>query len=252
MFTIVCYLLYACTAGSNASMKPTLTLASSTPSKEIKATETLVRTISIPTPFTTTPTATATSTLFPSPTQTNTNTPIPILPVVTEWLTYTYPITTAVLTIQYPSNWQVHPNYESDIVSFTLDNAIDNSNKHYLLPYYVVALEVYQRPSKYISVTNPHTWEPNEGGYTVIWERPIQIQKGKLSGIEFMWGTGSPESLNAIIYDPQAELDIRLRTFFNSEGIEYINAEGYEAVLDRYWVFEYMLHSIQSQVWIKK
>ncbi len=195
------------------------------------------------------PAKTDTATPLPTSTPTITNTPIPILPIITDWYTYTH---SSGVSIQYPSGWDtsVYSYTDSVDIYFRLAKALDIS------PFYQIFLEVYERPINYRKIADPHTWQPNEGGYEIHWEKQLNVDN--TPGIIFVWGAyriGSEDQqgewdtfpdLIGILYSEKYELDIRLSAYFNAETARLFDAERFEDVFKaRYYVFDHMFRSIR-------
>ena len=180
-----------------------------------------------------------------TPTPTFLVTPLPVLPEVSRWYTYTF----YVVSFQYPADWQIHSINSTDYsyfnfhAYFRLDRATDVS------PFYWINLDFYIQERD--AIPNPHSSEPNEGGYAVQWERPISV--GGLPGIEFVWGAykgkgewDSLPTLNAWLYYAPKKLDIRLTAAFDRQTIDRALVEGHQPVIDESYVaFHHMLQSIQ-------
>jgi len=183
-------------------------------------------------------TATPTDPFIATPT--DTKTPYPVVPVVSEWDTYT----ASGVSIQYPANWQVHTINSPEYVNFRLDEAVDVSQ------FYSIMLEIYDRPVEQRKIDDPHAWQPNEGGYEIHWEQPILIHT--IPGIEFIWGArrgdewDSRPTLMAVLYSEPDQLDIRLSTGFDGNTMNLETADGIRKVIqEKYSVFEHMLQSIK-------
>lgn len=86
-------------------------------------------------------------------------------------------------------------------------------------------------------MTDPHSWGPNEGGYEVLWEKPISIQDA--DGLEFIYGIPSdnPVSgwLTAIYYSEKHGLEVRLDSFADTIPTES----------NKYNIFEHMVKSVR-------
>ena len=248
VFLLAAILLSGCTSTEVASVT-THSAASTT-----QPANTLAPTRSAASSFTPLPTITYTAT--PLPTETNTVTPLPtgtptviptptLITTISEWYTYTSPTG---VSIQYPAGWyvNVHGYPPDDSVSFKLYDTPNVSR------YYWINLEIYNRPPEQRSIADPHTWQPNEGGYEIQWEKPLWIDN--IPGIEFVWGAydeglnqwDSWPSLDAILYSPSYQLDIRLSTGFDRETLDLAMVVGFEEAIQmqKYFIFEYMLQSI--------
>ena len=167
------------------------------------------------------------------------------MPTVTEWYTYRSP---SGVSIEYPAFWQVYTIGTPDSVAFRLDAAKEISI------FYWINIDIYNRPIQDRDTADPHTWYPNEGGYEILWERPIIIDN--LPGVEFAWGTYKNDerrwrnmpTLMAILYSEQYQLDIRLTAGFNEETADLALVEGFDKVIgEKFTVFEYMLQSIRIE-----
>ncbi|MEJ5309155.1 MAG: hypothetical protein WHX52_05250 [Anaerolineae bacterium] len=111
-------------------------------------------------------------------------------------------------------------------------------------------MEVYNRPRKERAITDPHSWEGNEGGYKVHWEKKISIESAE--GLEFVWGAvldnqwDTAPSLEAVYYSEQYELDIRLSTAFDIPYLELMqSSDPAGAISARFGIFEHMVQSIR-------
>jgi len=137
-----------------------------------------------------------------------------------KWATYRFDIG---VTFEYPSEWTI---LSKDIDSVRFSGYENN-----------MRVAVYDRLVEDRAVANPHTWGPNEGGYEVLWEKPISIENA--DGLEFIWGRPSDNEvagyLKAIYYSEQYELDVRLST--DSDNITIDS--------DTFSVFEYMVQSVR-------
>ena len=100
-----------------------------------------------------------------------------------------------------------------------------------------VRVEVYTRPVEDRAVANPHSWGTNEGGYEVLWEKPISVENAE--GLEFVWGQPSDNQvvgyLYAILYSERYELDVRL----------VMEAATVPTNTDQFRVFEHMVQSVR-------
>lgn len=199
-----------------------------------------------------TPTFTQAATPITIPLQTNTpestvtptSTLLPPFPVVKEWATYTFSFRDVEVSIQYPADWQVNPSKNSDQITiqifFGLDAAFGISRNYGYL------LHIYKRPIADRHITDPHTWEPNEGGYKVLWEKPVKVDD--LTGGEFVRGTDLLGSLDGILYSEEYELDIRLSGELDHIDEKEVIEIGYDNIIqEKFYVFEYMLQSIRVQ-----
>ena len=128
------------------------------------------------------------------------------------------------VTFEHPSEWNINIQ-AMDFVRFSVYEG--NS----------VRAEVYDRPVEDSTVTNPHSWGSNEGGYEVLWEKPISIEQA--NGLEFIWGQQNDRQvageLIVILYSEQYELDVRL----------VMEAATIPTNADKFRVFEHMVQSIR-------
>ena len=200
--------------------------------------------------LTTTPTSTVpieTSTEKPVilPSSTPVHTPpatVTALPTaVTSWSTYVFP---EGVSVEYPTGWIVTPYTTLSLVDFS------STAEKYDPLMFTVRVEVYLRAMADREITDPHTWEDNEGGYKVHWEKPISIEGAE--GLQFVWGViqhgqwWTPPSLQAVYYSELYELDIRLTTFFDRENIVVATMVDLpESIAARVSVFESMVQSVR-------
>jgi hypothetical protein len=160
---------------------------------------------------------------------------------VTSWSTYVF---TEGVSVEYPTGWVVTPYTTLSLVDFS------STAEKYDPLMFTVRVEVYVRPMANRQITDPHTWEDNEGGYKVHWEKPISIEGAE--GLEFVWGVfkrrqwSTPPSLQAVYYSDLYELDVRLQTFFDRENLEVATMMDLpEGVAARVTVFEHMVQSVR-------
>ncbi len=183
-----------------------------------------------------------TQTALPLPTSSPapTPTPFPQVPIATGWLTFTHE---SGVSLQYPANWQVrsNPSYNMVVFGIQLDEGF--------IPSHRVVLDVYGRSHKDRAITNPYTWQPNEGGYEVHWANPISIAVA--SGLEFVWGSyydrkwDTRPTLYAVYYSEKFELDVRLSTSIDDGSIKLIETNGFtDTIASRFAVFEHMMKSV--------
>ena len=152
-----------------------------------------------------------------------------------DWVTYVF---TAGVSVEYPSGWAIVPSVY-DFVDFRPPTGGN----------YSVRLEVYDRPLQNRATADPHSWEGNEGGYEVHWEKPISIQNA--DGLEFIWGVirdnqweGLP-FLMAVYYSEQYELDVRLTTAFDSQSAEMAQTLGLtDTISTNFGIFDHMVQSV--------
>lgn len=165
------------------------------------------------------------ATVMPTPSLLPTS--IPTAPLVTrldieniKWATYKF---SAGVTFEYPSEWII---ISQDVNWVWFSGYGEN-----------VRVNVYDRPAERKAVANPHTWGTNEGGYEVLWEKPISIENA--AGLEFIWGQPSNDQiagyLYAIYYSEQHELDVRLSTDSDTITIDS----------DTFRAFEHMVQSVR-------
>jgi hypothetical protein len=165
-----------------------------------------------------------------SPTITLASVPTPAEIVVTQpalrkmkWATYVFD---AGVSFQYPAD---------GIVVSSQEDSVEFLETPYLP--YNVKVNVYHRPAKDKAVTDPHSWGANEGGYKILWEKPIAIEGA--DGLEFIWGIPADKKIGgvlyAIYYSKQRELEVRLRT----------DADIVPDKSNKFGVFEYMVQSVQ-------
>ena len=160
---------------------------------------------------------------------------------VTSWSTYVF---TEGVSVEYPTGWIVTPDKTLSLVDFS-----SRAEKYDPLMV-TVRVEVYLRPVADRETTDPHTWEDNEGGYKVHWEKPISIEGAE--GLEFVWGViqhgqwWTPPSLQAVYYSELYELDVRLKTSFDREYIELATMVDLpKSIAARVTVFEQMVQSVR-------
>lgn len=222
-FMLVGFSLFACTTNSTA----VLTIPS----------------MAVPTsvPVTATPRENNMPTSLPILTVSPTKTAITQATVVTDWVSFVF---TDGVSIDYPAGWTVAPSSALPYVDFKPPNAEKNDTSS------SVRLAVYQRPLDDRKIADPHSWEDNEGGYKVHWEKTIYVNGEE--GLEFVWGSTRNEQwwsipvLMAVYYSETYELDIRLTTFFDKENIKLAETNGLpETIRTRFGVFEHMAESIR-------
>jgi hypothetical protein len=238
---------------SACATKPAVTTTSSSfPSQETISSQTISNPV-IPSKTSTPlifPTLTISPTASNSPTLTETNTPLPFstyapIPTatrseITEWTTY---VLTNGVTVDYPTGWTVE--LIPTAVYFNppiMRNPYDN--------YSNVILEVHHLSLQDRRIADPHSWEPNEGGYEVLWEKPISIDSAE--GLEFVWGEvhdnlgETAPMLHAIYYSKRYELDISIFTGFDQRSISSIQEIGFtDTISSRFGVFEHMVQSVR-------
>jgi len=139
-----------------------------------------------------------------------------------KWTTFTFD---AGVSFAYPSTWTIISS-QGDSVEFSGFSSI---------PY--LRVEANHLPIEEKAIGDPHSWQPNEGGYEILWEKPISIENAK--GLEFIWGTPADDQLSAMLiaiyYSEQHELEVRLST----------NSERTPSESDSFNVFEYMVQSVR-------
>jgi hypothetical protein len=180
--------------------------------------------LSTPTLLVMPPTLTATVTETPVPTLTPTG--IVITPPAFEeikWAPYEFQVGAS---FEYPSDWFINSiTRQEDFVEF-------------VFPYspYNLSARVFDLPVNDKAMTDPHSWGANEGGYELLWEKPISIQDA--SGLEFIWGVPSDNPvggwLTAIYYSEKHGLMLRLDTFAHAIPTESNN----------YNIFEHIVQSV--------
>jgi hypothetical protein len=209
------------------------------------------------TPFFHTATPVPTQTQLPSatvsspPTQSVPWTPVPLS--VIEWIRYEHD--KSGVTVEYPSDWcTIHLRGDEDWNEYT-DYHISyfgppecESWRGLVQEYPGVILEIYRRPLQSRSVTDPHTWQPNEGGCKVQWERPVSVPNAE--GLQFVWASddfdGPCRTVMTIYYSQSFELEIRLSTDIPPAVWEKAISEGFEeAVASDYAILDYMSRSIR-------
>jgi len=151
------------------------------------------------------------------------------------------------VAFQYPVGWQVRITRElADEISGTFESP---SYDAILAPnYHRVRFNIYDRPFEQRDVANPSTWQPNEGGFEVLWAKPITITAA--GGVEFVWGSHwqqeAPPRLYAIYYSEQYELDIRLSTAMDNESLQIAKTRGFtDTVAARFAFFEHIVDNIR-------
>jgi hypothetical protein len=95
-------------------------------------------------------------------------------------------------------------------------------------------------------VTDPYTWQPNEGGYEVFWAKTIMMAEAE--GLEFVWarrtGSGFEDgSLMAITYSEPNQLDIRLYMGLPNAILREGEEEELDFILSEFDFFEAMAKS---------
>lgn len=247
------------------SATPSEPLTAASPALQHSATNTPVPTwTSTSTPY---PTSTTTYTQHPTPEvifpemapnlsisvptliPTITATPFPFLPVVSEWLTYTY---AGGVSIQYPAGWKITVwDWEEDAtISIELPEAIGDS------PFYTYRLYIYHRPPEHKSTADPHSWQPNEGGYEIQWEKSVVIDNSP--GFVVVWGSfrinpdtnkrewDSTPTLNVNLYNEKYSLDVRLVKSLDRDTVLEFDPETFGSTAwKKYYVFEHMFNSIR-------
>jgi hypothetical protein len=142
-----------------------------------------------------------------------------------EWATYVFEVG---VSFEYPHDWIIMASREHE-------ESVEFFATAYLP--YNVRVDVDHRPVKDKAIADPHSWVPNEGGYEVLWEKPIAIENAQ--GLEFIWGRPAENQIGgmliAIYYSEQHELEARLST----------DADDIPTESNRFAVFEYMVQSVQ-------
>jgi hypothetical protein len=218
-------------ASSPTLPAPTVTVMTTTPL--VTESPTLLASPTIPVQ----PTVISTFNPYPEPIPTQTLIPVPPPPVATSWLTYTH---LSGVSLQYPADWQVEGDNPMELVVFHPSGASGGISR--------MVLRIYDRPLEERVVTDPYTWQPNEGGYEVQWAKPISTLEAE--GLQFAWGRysnadGWQATLMAIYYSEPNELDIRLSTELDYESLQLVESVGFDEVIaTRFQVFEQMAQSI--------
>jgi hypothetical protein len=138
-----------------------------------------------------------------------------------KWATYVFDVG---VSFEYPQDWIIMASQEDeDSVAFF---AIS------YLPYNL-SVDVYHRPA----MTDPHSAVPNEGGYEVLWEKPISIENAH--GLEYIWGIPADNHIGGVLiakyHSEQYELEIILRT----------DADAIPTESNKFSVFEYIVQSVR-------
>jgi len=171
-----------------------------------------------------------------SPSQSNTTTPsfsmtptlTPTVIAITQpalddikWATYVFD---AGVSFEYPHEWIIMASREDE-------DSVEFFATAYLP--YNVSVDIYQRQAW----DNPHSGVPNEGGYEVLWEKPISIENA--DGLEYIWGIPANNQiggvLTAIYYSKQHQIQVVLRT----------DADAVPTESNQFSVFEYMVQSVR-------
>jgi len=158
------------------------------------------------------------------------------------WLAYRF---ASGVTLEYPASWAVEVGDAPGGPESAWFRPGDPS-----LP--AVGVDIYHRSLAEQSVADPHTWQPNEGGYDVRWSQAVKADD--LKGILFIWGAllegewDGPSWLIVIYCSPDHELDIRLTTEFTSIDPEQAETIGLaEIVTTRFAEFRHMIESVQIE-----
>lgn len=205
-----------------------------------RAEQELTRTI----PRLTVPAETSTERPVILPSSTPFNTPpatVTVLPAtVASWSTYVF---AEGISVEYPTGWIVIPAAFSDV-------DFSSTAEKYDPLLFTVRVEVSLRPIADGEITDPHSWEDNEGGYKVHWEKPISVEGAE--GLEFVWGViqhgewWTRPSLQAVYSSELYDLDVRLTTYFARENIELAKMVDLpESIATRVTVFEHMVQSVR-------
>lgn len=138
-----------------------------------------------------------------------------------KWATYVFD---AGVSFEYPHDWIIMASREGeDSVEFFVTS---------YLPYNV-SVDVYHRPA----MTDPHAGIPNEGGYEVLWEKPISIENA--DGLEYISGIPADQHIGGVLFakyfSEQYKLEIILRT----------DADAIPTEANKFSVFEYMVQSVR-------
>ena len=139
-----------------------------------------------------------------------------------KWATFAFD---AGVSFEHPSTWTMISS-QDDSVEFSGFASF---------PY--LRVEVYHRPIEEKTIGDPHSWQPNEGGYEILWEKSISIENAE--GLEFIWGTPADNqlgaTLNAMYYSEQHELEVRLST----------NTDSTSTQSDAFKLFERIVQSVR-------
>jgi len=138
-----------------------------------------------------------------------------------KWATYVFD---AGVSFEYPHEWIIMASREDE-------DSVEFFATAYLP--YNVSVDIYQRQAW----DNPHSGVPNEGGYEVLWEKPISIENA--DGLEYIWGIPANNQiggvLTAIYYSKQHQIQVVLRT----------DADAVPTESNQFSVFEYMVQSVR-------
>jgi hypothetical protein len=156
-------------------------------------------------------------------------TPSPILTVTQPALqniklaTYRFDLGVA---FEYPSEWRT-VSKDTDWILFSVHEDL-------------MRVAVQHLASENSVLRNPpDTWGTNEGGYEVLWEKPISLENAQ--GLEFIWGQSSDNPLAghrylyAIFYSEEYELQVTL-----SMESAIISVDS-----DKFNIFEHMVQSVR-------
>ena len=136
-----------------------------------------------------------------------------------KWATYVFD---AGASFEYPYDWIMISSREDSVEFFATA----------YLPYNV-KVDVYHRQAW----ANPHSGVPNEGGYEVLWGKPISIENA--DGLEYIWGIPADNQiggvLTAIYYSKQHQIQVVLRT----------DADTIPTESNKFSVFEYIVQSVR-------
>jgi len=138
-----------------------------------------------------------------------------------KWATYVFD---AGVSFEYPHDWIIMASREDE-------GSVEFFATAYLP--YNVSVDIYQRQAW----DNPHSGVPNEGGYEVLWQKPISIENA--DGLEYIWGIPANNQiggvLTAIYYSKQYQIQVVLRT----------DADAVPTASNQFSVFEHMVQSVR-------
>lgn len=162
----------------------------------------------------------------------------PTAPV--ERISYAHP---SGISLQYPAGWEFTSTEIPDgypVVVFVDPRDPDASSPR-------ISLEVYDRLPEDRDVTDPYTWQPNEGGYEVQWSQPITMAEAE--GVELIWARQIGSALEdgtlmAVAYSELHQLDMRLSMTLPDTTLQEGETEGWESVISDFGAFQEMLTTI--------
>ncbi len=180
--------------------------------------------------------------LQPTATLAATAVPCPVPTAIPAWHAYQFPNG---VVADYPAGWAVEPGDVPLDPSSAWFRPADPTQRP-------VGVEVYHRPLAERGVSDPYTWQPNEGGYEVHWSQVVQSDG--LDGILFVWGVRrdsaweTPPWLMAILYSPQHELEVRLTTEFTPSDVGLAHTVGLaDVVAGQFGDFVHMVASVRIE-----